>query len=258
LARRKTFVAIKKARAQSMSAGVSATVSPEEQTRQTPDTTLPYHPRTLTLGEATSREIFLFHSPKNQRTVKVAEYLHLALALKLEFDPVIACYVERPRKMFVSPKFGIDIAFWTRTKQGHERLLMGVPNVRTPGHHREGTALRDRERMEAAALRHEIDLRYITEQDLLTESVALRTYFELLPHVQYTRRIPSRVTITQGIKAYFSVAPRVSFRALIAYFSQFSQDQVLAVAASLVHDGTLRLDLTRRLSLDTLLEEVHG
>lgn len=240
-----------------MSAGVSATVSPEEQMLQTPNTTLPYHPRTLTLGEATSREIFLFHSPKNQRTVKVAEYLHLALALKLEFDPTIDCYVERPRKMFVSPKFAIDVAFWTRSKQGHERFLVGVPNVGTPGHHREGAALRDRERIEAAAQRHEINLAYITEQELLNESVALRTYFELLPHVQYTRRVPSRVTISQGIKAYFSVTPRVSLRALVAYFSQFSQDQVIAVAASLVHNGTLRFDLTRRLSLDTVLEEVH-
>ena len=240
-----------------MSAGVSATISPEEQTLQTPYTTLPYHPRTLTLGEATSREIFLFHSPKNQRTVKVTEYLHLALALKLEFDPTIDCYVERPRKMFVSPKFAIDVAFWTRSKQGRERFLVGVPNVGTPGHHREGGALRERERMEAAAHRHEINLAYLTEQELLSESGALRAYFELLPHVQYTRRIPSRVTISQGIKAYFNVTPRVSLRALVAYFSQFSQDQVIAVAASLVHNGTLRFDLTRRLSLDTVLEEAH-
>ncbi|HET7332591.1 hypothetical protein [Dyella sp.] len=241
-----------------MSAGVSATVSPEEETLQAQTTTLPYRPRTLTLGEATSREIFLFHSMKNQRTVKVAEYLHLALALKLEFDPTIEQYVERPRKIFVSPKFAIDIAFWARSKTGQERFLIGVPKVGTPGHSRDGTALRDRERMETAAQRHEINLTYVTEQELLSESAALRTYFELLPHVQYTRRIANRVTISQGIKAYFSATPRVSFRSLITYFSQFSHDQVFAVAASLVHAGILRVDLTRRLSLDTILEEAHA
>lgn len=241
-----------------MSAGRSATVEVEEEAPQHHNPTLPYQARPFTLGEATSREIFLFHSPKNSRTVKVAEYLHLALALRIEFDRSIEHYVERPRKILVSPKFAIDIAFWVRAKAGQERFIVGVPNIGTPGHKRDGASMRDRERMELAAQRHDITLTYVTEQELLAESTAIRTYFELLPHVQYARRIPSRLTIRQGITAYFGVTPRASFRALIDYFPQFGHDQILAVAASLVHSGTLRLDLTRRLSLDSMLEEVHA
>lgn len=240
-----------------MSAGLSATVSPEDEAPQPQDTNLPYKPRQLTLGEATSREIFLFHSPKNRRTVKVAEYLHLALALRLEFDPSVESYVERPRKIFVSPKFAIDIGFWTRSKAGPEAFLVGVPNAGTPGHKRDGAVMRDRERMDLAAQRHGITLTYITEQELLTESIAIRTYFELLPHVQYARRVSSRLTIRQGIKAFFTLTPRASFRTLIDYFHQFGRDQVFAVAASLLHRGDLRVDLTRRLSLDSMLEEAH-
>jgi hypothetical protein len=240
-----------------MSAGLSATVSPEDETPQAQDPDLPHKPRQLTLGEATSREIFLFHSPKNHRTVKVAEYLHLALALRFEFDPSVESYVERPRKISVSPKFAVDIGFWTRSLSGQETFFIGVPNAGTPGHKRDGAFMRDRERMELAAQRHDLTLTYITEQELLTESIAIRTYFELLPHVQYARRIPSRLTIGQGIKAFFTLTPRASFRTLIGHLPQFGRDKVLSVTASLLHRGDLRVDLTRRLSLDSMLEEAH-
>ena len=240
-----------------MSAGLSATVSPEDETPQAQDPDLPHKPRQLTLGEATSREIFVFHSPKNHRTVKVTEYLHLALALRLEFDPGVESYVERPRKIFVSPKFAVDISFWTRSKVGQEAFLVGVPNAGTPGHKRDGAVMRDSDRMKLAAQRHDITLTYITEQELLTESIAIRTYFELLPHVQYARRVPSQLTVRQGIKAFFTVTPRASFRTLIDSLPQFGRDQVFAVAALLLHLGNLRIDLTRRLSLDSMLEEAH-
>lgn len=240
-----------------MSAGLSATVSPEDNEPLSHGTNLPYQPRQLTLGEATSREIFLFHSPKNDRPVKVTEYLHLALALRLEFDPAVERYVERPRKIFVTPKFAVDIGFWTRSIAGRESFLVGVPNTGTPGHKRDGASMRNRERMELAAQRHDLTLTYITEQELMNESMAIRTYFELLPHVQHARRVPTRLTIHQGIKALFTMTPRASFRTLINDLPQFGRDQVFAVAASMLHRGNLRVDLTRRLSLDSVLEEAH-
>jgi hypothetical protein len=241
-----------------MSAGASATSTPTAVMTSHPvDDTLPFQPRTLSIGEATSRELFVFYSPRNTRVVKVCEYLHLALALQLEFDRNVAAYVERPRKINLAPKYAIDISFWVRMKDGQERFVVAIPTIGTVGHAREGAALRNRERMDIAAKRHDIALTYVLEQDLLAVSSALRVNFLLLPHVQSVRRIPSRVALHQGIKAYFAAMPRVSFRTLVAYFSQFTADHVIAVAASMVHEGTLRLDPTRPLTWDSVLEENH-
>jgi hypothetical protein len=163
--------------------------------------------------------------------------------------------VERPRKISLSSNYAIDISFWVRNKDGVERFVVAVPSVGTVGHSREGTALRDRERMEIAARRHDIALTYVLEQDLLAVSSAIRVNFLLLPHVQSVRRITSRVTIQQGIKAYFIAMPRASFRSLVSYFTQFTADHVIAVAASMVHEGSLNVDRTRPLTWDSLLED---
>jgi hypothetical protein len=242
-----------------MTAGASATAAPStDGARHTTDPSLPYRPRLLSSGEATSREIFVFYSPRNERVVKVCEYLHLALALQLEFDPSLTAYVERPRKINVSTKHAIDIAFWTRDKAGQERFLIAVPKIGTVGYARDGSALRDRDRMNIAADRHELALTYVLEQELLTASQAIRTYFLLLPHVQSVRRIGSRLVIRQALRAYFTATPRATFRTLVAHFESFSPDHVTAVAASMIHDGTLQLDLSRPLSPDAMLEENHA
>jgi hypothetical protein len=237
-----------------MSAGVSATVSPADETRQIKNITLPYKPRKLSVGESTSRELFIFYSPRNERNVKVCEYLHLAMVLQLEFNPNVSAYVERPRKISVTPQLAIDLAFWVREKDGRERFWLAVPKSSTPGHSREGAALRDRARMSLAAERNDLQLSFVAEEELLTEARTIRNYFLLLPHVQSTRRIVDRVSILSAIQAYFTVQCRSSFRSLMTRLDRWSPDQVQAVAASMVHSGALMLDHTRPLTLDSMLE----
>ncbi|TPG50762.1 hypothetical protein EAH75_04855 [Rhodanobacter glycinis] len=247
-----------------MSAGTSATATPTPGTGHYVTPELPYKPRALSRGEATSREIFVFYSPRNQRIVTVCEYLHLALAMQLEFTPTLTTYVERPCRLALGPKQTIDVAFWTRDKSGEsgktgqERFLLAIPKAGTVGNARDSTALRDRARMEGAAERHGIHLTYIVEQELLAASTQLRTHFLLLPHVQSARRVLARTTIRQGLLAYFNTMPRASFQQLTAAFDNFSPDHVVAVAAAMVHEGGLRLVDSAPLSLHTMLEVTHA
>lgn len=241
-----------------MAAGASSTAGSTSDDRPSVSTDVPYRPRTLTRGEATSRETFVFYSPKNDRVVTMCDYLHLALALKLEFNPWLKTYVERPRKMTLAPKLTIDISFWTRDHSGHEQHLLAIPKAGTIGNARDGITLRDRTRLETAAQRHDLQLSYVLEQELLNEGASLRRCFLLLPHVQSSRRVRERITICHGIETYFKVTTRASFAELITAFPNFSPDHVVAVAATMIHDGALRLADTRPLSPHSALEVADG
>ena len=105
-----------------MTAGTAATRVETDVSLHAGDATLPFKPRPLTRSERNRREIFVFHSPRNRRVVTVVQILHLASALRFEFDPSLLAYVERPRRIALSPRQEIDISFWTRDRAGEELI----------------------------------------------------------------------------------------------------------------------------------------
>jgi hypothetical protein len=237
-----------------MPAGAKSTAAPTSDTRLSVKTDFPHQPRTFTSGEATSREIFVFYSPKNDRVVAVSDYIHFALALSLEFDPTVKKYVERPRKIALSPEVTIDLSFWTQDNTGHEQHLLAIPKGGTIGNARDGVLLRDRTRLETAAQRHDLQLTFVLEQELINQAALIRVYFLLLPHVQQVRRIADRIAIRHGIETLLKTTMRAALSQLVAAFPNYMPDHIEAVAAWMIHLGMLRLTDARPLSLNSLLE----
>ena len=207
---------------------------------------LPFKPRRLSVGERSRRELFVFHSPRNRRTVTVADFLHLAIALKFEFDPSLVAYVERPRRMALSPRQEIDISFWTRNRDGDERYYLAIPNAGTMSSTSGTVAIRDREALDAAAARHDLRLTYLTEREMLSAIAGSATAFELLPHVWAYQRLVCRSSIRVQILAQLAATSRVTLAQLVATLD-FEAANIRAVVAGMIHDGTLRLiDYTPR------------
>lgn len=240
-----------------MNAGTSATIVDPSIDRHYTNPNLPYRPRVLSRGERTRRETFVFYSPKSQRVVTVCEFIGFALALQLEFSPAMAAYVERPRRLALAPKHEIDVSFWARDKSGEEFFYLAIPSAGTIASTRGVASIKDRALLDEVALRHGIKLTYKTEHDLIAAGAQINAYFLLLPHVQSARRILDRAIIRKDILAFLQGITRASFRQLIAVQENVDSSSVVAVAASMVHDGTLRLVDHSLLSQDSMLEVAH-
>jgi hypothetical protein len=223
-----------------MTAGTSATFVETDASTHPSNPSLPMKPRALSRSERNRREIFVFHSPKNNRVVTIAEMVHLALALQFEFDPSLLCYVERPRRIALSPRQEIDISFWTRSKTGEERYYLAIPNSGTMGSTSGNVSIRDQEELDEAAARHDLKLTYVTERQMISALSQCRVAFELLPHVWAHSRLIVRSTIRAQINAHLANNPRTTLADLIKLLD-FLPDSIRAVAAAMVHDGSLRL-----------------
>ncbi|WP_372172619.1 hypothetical protein [Xanthomonas axonopodis] len=223
-----------------MTAGTAATRDGFKPNSHVTNPTLPYVPRKLTRSERTRRELFVFHSPRNARIVTVTEFLHLTLALQLEFDPNLQSYVERPRRIALSTRQDIDISFWTRSKQGEERYYLAIPASGTIGSTSGIVSIRDQEALDAAAERHGLRLIYITERELISSIADCAVRFELLHHVWAYQRLVTRSTIQDQILALLTNRPRLTLSGLIQHLA-VDADSVRAVVAGMVHAGRLRL-----------------
>ncbi|AWV07272.1 hypothetical protein C9I47_1571 [Lysobacter maris] len=166
--------------------------------------------------------------------------MHLAIALQFEFDPALQCYVERPRRIALSPRQDIDISFWTRSKQGEERYYLAIPASGTIGSTSGTVSIRDREALDAAADRHGLQLAYITEREQVSSIGDCAVRFELLHHVWAYKRLVSRTIIRSQIMALLANCPRLTLSTLIHHLD-FDADSVRAVVAGMVHEGDLRL-----------------
>ncbi len=223
-----------------MAAGNAATRVDPDSDDHTVNPKLPFQPRKLTRSERNHREIFVFHSPRNDRVVTLAELINLALALRFEFDPNLIAYVERPRRLALTARQEIDISFWTLDKGGNERYCLVIPNAGTVGSTSGTVAVRDRDQLDDAASRHQLELTYVTERELITTIADCATAFELLPHVWAYRRLISRSLIRSHIDAHLINNPRTTLAQLLKLID-YPADSVRAVVAAMVHDGTLRL-----------------
>ena len=224
-----------------MTAGTAATVRVDtDATAHAADVSLPFQPRRLTPSERSRRELFVFLSPRNNRVVTVATILHLAIALRFEFDPSLVAYVERPRRMALSPKQDVDISFWTRDRSGQERHYLAIPNAGTMGSTSGTVSIRDREALDEAAARHDLQLSYLTERELTSELGQYAIAIELLPHVWAHRRLASRSIVRERILGHLANSSCATLDQLFKLID-FPHDSVRAVVAAMVHDGSLSL-----------------
>lgn len=223
-----------------MTAGTAATRVETQLAAHASNPILPYAPRKLSRGERNRREVFVFRSPRNERVVTVTEFLHMAIALQFEFDPNLQCYVERPRRIALSPRQEIDISFWTRSCAGEERFYLAIPVSGTVGSTRGSVSIRDRDALDAAAERHGLRLTYIPERQLMSSIADCAIHFELLQHVWAYKRLLARSVIRSQILALLAATPRITLAGVIQSV-EFDADNVRAVVAGMVHDGSLRL-----------------
>ena len=223
-----------------MTAGASATRVEADAEQHAANMSLPYQPRRLTRSERNRREIFVFHSPRNRRVVTLADMLHLAIALRFEFDPSLVSFIERPRRIALSPRQDIDISFWTRDRAGEERYYLAIPNAGTTGSTSGLVSVRDREALDEAAARHDLRLSYLAEREVASSIAQCAIAFELLPHVWAYSRLVSRSVIRARIDGHLANSPRTTLAQLLKLLD-FPPDSIRAVVAAMIHDGTLAL-----------------
>lgn len=246
-----------------MTAGASATQWPNGVVGSpliSVDPSLPFQPRLLSPKERSKTDLYVFYSPRNRRVTSITEALNFALGLQLEFDPDITAYVERPYRLILSPRRHVDISFWTRRRSGEERFRLTIPSSATVGIAGGEFAARERDVLNQAAARQGLKVDHVFESELVRCGEQISTYFRLLPYVQSVRRIAGRATIRDGIYAHLSSIERATFRQLHHILCQHDPRHLTAVAASMIHEGEIRLTDDRGLSPDSFLElEVsHG
>ncbi|KRA50245.1 hypothetical protein [Pseudoxanthomonas sp. Root630] len=239
-----------------MTAGTKATQSAPIQAHATTPH-LPYHPRPLKRGERSRREVFVYFSPRNQRIAMIADMVNVALALRLEFDPALSHYIERPRRLKVSDKHEIDITFWTRSKTGQEAFYLVVPDSGTVGSTVSTLSIRDRSVLEAAAQRQGITLHFVTEDELLSSRTWLATAFELLPLVWQYGRLLNRSMIRARIEGLMRNVERTNLSSLLKALD-YEPSHVRAVVAAMVHEGSVRLVDYQPGGMDAVLEVPHA
>lgn len=218
---------------------------------------LPYKPRLLKRGERSRREVFVYFSPRNQRIVTIADTVNVAMALHLEFDPSLIYYVERPRRLQLTDKQDIDITFWTRSKTGEECFYLVIPQGGTVGSSTGTLSIRDRGSLDAAAQRQGISLRYLTEDELMSNRIWLATAFELLPLVWLHGRLLNRSMIRARIEGLMRNVERMNLSSLIGALD-YEPTHVRAVVAAMIHAGAMRLIDYQPGAMDAVLEVIHA
>lgn len=189
-------------------------------------------PRPLARGERSRRVVHVYYSPRNTRVVTIADAINACLGLKLEFDPTVLEYVERPVRLQIGPREQVEVEFWSRHRDGEQRYHVVLPAG--------PSAAARREELERAAERHGIVLHFTPEEVLRSEQAWLRTAEELLEWVWWHARLVSRSTIRAQIKARLAAIDRVTLTQLVATLA-FPDPHIRAVVAAMIHDGSLRL-----------------
>lgn len=225
-----------------MTAGSAATfqAQPNAEPSHSTDPSLTFQPRRLSRGERSRGLTHVYWSPRNRRIVTLSDSVSAALAMQLEFDYTLACYVERPRQLELTPRQSIDISFWTRSKNGEERFWLAVPDGGAPGTGTGHFAVRDPQLLAAAATRAGISLHIVSESQLRSQMAGLKAFNELLLHVWEYARQPVRSVIRRHIEDRLRNSPRVSLSSLVRGLD-FTEGAIKSVVAAMVHDGSARL-----------------
>ena len=213
----------------------------------------PHEPRRLSGRELRVFDTYEFLSPKNGPNINVivVEPSRLALALALEFDPSVTCYVERPRYLTVGDGI-VELCFWHRCEDGRERYDL-ITNQKEATAHASRQAERKTALTFEAAVAAGIDLRIRKASHFLSEKTANTTRLLLLGYVQAAQTLVSAPAIEQAIEQHLSHTPRTTFYYIQRALCAFKACDVLSQASRMIHMGVLSLDWETRLSLSSMV-----
>lgn len=219
-------------------------------------TDLPYTPRVLTNDERSDRDLHVFYSPRNQRIAAVTEVLGFALALRLEFDPSTAFWVERPRLVTVTERRQVELSFWVRDRTGGERFLwlVGAPDTRLlAGGARQA---RDHDALDAAFHRAGVRCDYVFEAELVEDAPYLSNCLRSLPYAQAYDRLDTATFLREEVRQHFESFPRSTFLAVEAALAQHDPAAVRCVCVRLIFEGVLAYAKAEPLSPQSVLSRV--
>lgn len=217
------------------------------------DPRLPYNARPLSRKERTNKDVYSYLSPRLGRVVEVVAPLRALMVLEFEFDPAVAGFAERPRKLAVGLG-DVEIDFFTKEHSGRERYWLLVPDSecfepKSPRRiHREANALVD------AANRAHLALEFVFEADLLRRRARLNELVRLLPYVQDAMSLENREPLREQIRAALQALQRASIDQLWSALAGFHRADVTAVIADLIHAGELALVGGRALDRMSIVE----
>ena len=218
----------------------------------------PYLPRALSRSERRRGDLYTYRSPKLPRRVELLGCVNTALALIIEFDPVVTDYVERPRKLGLPSGSTIELAFWIRERQGIESFWLPVAtsdtlHPATPrAEHRQA-----RDVIEAARAAH-IAVKFFFEDNLRRQSATLSTWYKLLPYVQTAHELPHRESLRQQVCAIFDFVSQATVEQVERQLQIFRGADVRAALFDLVHSGDLEMADPSRLGRFSVIARRHG
>jgi len=202
---------------------------------------VPHSPRGLTEREISALDMRIFKSPKCERTVHVVGVPSFCLALIYEFNPLVTHFIERPRYIVVGDD-NVELSFWVRYSRGKEQYVLVVPADETEAaaegrrRHRRAQQLLD------AAAKVGLEITFVFEAEFNARAGEVATALRLLPHVQVARMLPQRGVLRDAIRKAVASWPNIRLSELQRSLEGFDPSDVLAVAADLIHEGTLLID----------------
>jgi hypothetical protein len=212
----------------------------------------PYTSRTLTRRELQKLDIHTFNSPKEDtRMVRVVGLPNLALALRLEFDPTIIAYTERPRLL----RCGADVyefSYWYLERGGRETLALLVPTPDSaPAEGGRRRHRRAEQLLDAARAAH-LPLSFVFESELVAQGQELATFLRMLPSVQIARRLANRYPLREHILRIVTQFDRCRLSQLVSALEGYAPADVQCVTCDLAHAGLLAFDAKAPLNSHSL------
>lgn len=212
---------------------------------------LPYSARSLSRREQIRLDCYHFISPKNGgRTVTVVEPCRLALALELEFDLSVACYVERPRTLAIDG-CDIELCFWLARTDGAESFIAFRRQAKPTTHAVNAEEAFCGKLMTAARVAG-IALTIRKPQSLVTARVANATRLELLPYVQSAADLKAVDVFIEAVLLHMNEHPLSSFHGIETSLSgTFDWRDIRCATCLLIHRGLLSIQFGERLTTRT-------
>jgi hypothetical protein len=205
----------------------------------------PYTGRPLTHAELLKEDVYDFESPKHGlRRVHVAGVPNLILALLLEFDPNVECYVERPR-LLTCDKDIYEFSFWYRDQTGREYLPLLVPTSSTAPLTSGRRRHRKSEQLIAAAEQAHLPLKFEYEAEIIGRSVEFTSSFRMLPSVQLATQLHQRFALREQIMNVASRVERIRASQIVSSLNNLPRNDLCCVVCDLIHAGLLVVDKQR-------------
>jgi hypothetical protein len=213
---------------------------------------LPYVARELSLKEIRDLDVYTFTSPKNaMRRIRIVGIPALVLALRLEFNPDVESYVERPRLLKCSSDV-FEFSFWYRTVNGRESLPLLVhaadsaPAIAGRWRHRKA------EQLLIAAQEAHLPLEFVFESDLIDQGAEFSTWLRMLPSVQLAHRYPHRFELRTRVMEVAATPERCRISQIVDALGGYVAADIRCIVCDLIHAGILVIDPKARLTQHTI------